>query len=74
MMELENALYKFEEATGLVINYNKTCVYGIGSLKGTNARLYTRKPFAWTDGPVKILGILISHNKAQCFKNTMKFY
>lgn len=47
---------------GLKINYNKTCVYRIGSLANTNATLYTQKPIAWTNDPVKVLGIDIAND------------
>lgn len=62
LMELENTLMKFEGATGLKVNYDKTCLYRIGSLANSNARLFTRKPFIWSNGPIKILGIHIHHD------------
>lgn len=62
IMEFENELIAFEGATGLRVNYNKTSLYRIGSLINTNAQLFTRKPFVWTNGPLKILGVDIDHN------------
>lgn len=47
--------------TGLKVNYDKTSVYRIGSIKNTNAMLYTGKLFFWTNDPIKILGITVSH-------------
>lgn len=50
----------FENTMGLVVNYNKTNIYRIGSLKNSNAKLYTGKPFVWTNDPIKILGVTIA--------------
>ena len=49
--------------SGLKINYDKTSVYRIGSLKNTNARLYTQKPLIWTNEPINILGVWIDHSE-----------
>lgn len=62
LMQLEDTLSLFEGATGLKVNYDKTCLYRIGSLAQTNAKIFTRKPYVWTNGPIKILGIYIDHN------------
>lgn len=45
--------------TGLTVNYNKTNIYRIGSLANTNARLYTKHLFNWTNEPIKMLGVFI---------------
>lgn len=47
----------FAEASGLTMNYDKTLVMRLGSLVDSNAKLYTRKPLVWTNGPIKVLGI-----------------
>ena len=47
----------FRKNTGLAINYNKTTILRIGSLRKTDAKFYTTLPLTWSDGPVKILGI-----------------
>lgn len=65
IMSLEDTLDKFTEATGLQVNYDKTCIYRIGSLARTQAKIYTRKPFTWTNEPIKILGIMINHDMGQ---------
>lgn len=62
IMEFESELIDFEEASGLKVNYDKTNVYRLGSLRDSQALLYTRKPFKWTDDPIKILGIVIHHD------------
>ena len=48
---------EYQAFTGLSINYNKTEVMRIGSLKYTDAKLYSDLPLKWSDGPVRILGL-----------------
>lgn len=62
LYEVENTLDSFEMTMGLKVNYNKTSIYRIGSLKDSNARIYTGKPFHWTNNAIKILGINIDHD------------
>lgn len=45
--------------TGLIVNYDKTNIYRIGSLAGSMAKLYTAKEFNWTNEPIKTLGVTI---------------
>ena len=47
----------FRKFSGLAINYNKTEVVRLGAAAKTNAKIYSRYPLIWSDGPVKILGI-----------------
>ena len=47
---------------GLKINYNKTEVLRIGSLRNTDASYYTELPLFWSDGPIKILGMMFTGN------------
>lgn len=61
-MELEKALTHFEVATGMTVNYDKTCIYRIGSLANSDAKIITKKPFLWSNGPLKILGIHIDYD------------
>lgn len=61
VIEVENVLIAFEEASNLKVNYNKTCLYKVGSLSNSNAHFITKKPFVWSDGPVRNLGIKV-HN------------
>ena len=52
----------FEIITGLKVNYEKTNIYRIGSLRNSVAKLYTQKDFNWTNNDIDILGILVSTN------------
>lgn len=62
LMEFVNEVVIFEEATGLIVNYNKTNIYRIGSLANTDAKIITKKPFVWTCDPIKVLGIYIDYS------------
>lgn len=59
--ELMNEYDDFYHFSGLAINYNKTEIMRMGSLKYSNAELYSRFPLIWSDGPIEVLGIQI-HN------------
>ena len=48
---------EFEKVTGLCINYNKTEILRLGNLAKTDAKIYSRFPLVWSDGPVRILGL-----------------
>lgn len=62
ILTFEDTLTAFEEATSLKVNYDKTALYRVGSLANTCARIFTRKPFLWTNGPIKVLGIDIMND------------
>ena len=49
---------KFSDKTGLKLNYNKTQVMRISSLRNSCAEYYSNRPLIWSD-TVKILGIKI---------------
>lgn len=45
--------------TGLIVHYNKTNIYRVGSLANTDAKIYTSKPFHWTNDPISMLSVKI---------------
>ncbi len=56
-----NIFDHFEQLSGLKVNYNKTEVLRIGSIRDSNARFYTTKPLKWSDtGSLTLLGVTIS--------------
>ena len=64
---LNSIIYTFSEVqkqTGLKINYDKTSIYRIGSIRHSDAKLYTLKPFKWETDPISLLGVDITHNFA----------
>ena len=66
--EICNELEFFHEQTGFTVNYDKTKLYRIGLLKNSSAKLVTQKEIAWTNEPINILGIWVSHNPDQVLK------
>ena len=50
---------------GLEISYEKTTVYRVGSLKNTDAKIYTHKQLQWSDGDIDLLGVRISNTGIQ---------
>ena len=67
-----NTLARIEKNTGLVVSYEKTTVYRIGSLKNTAAKLYTTKPIKWSDEDIDLLGVQISNTMHQNTNNFNK--
>ena len=46
------------------MNYDKTSIISeLGSLKGSNAQLYTQHQINWTNEPINILGVWIDHSE-----------
>ena len=58
-----------EENIGLKISYEKTNVYRVGSLKNSNAKLYTSKELNWTNKDIHTLGVYISCSGDKVEKN-----
>ena len=58
-------LTHIESSTGLKVSYEKTNIYQVGSLKYTNAKLYTSKEFTWSDDNIKMLGVDITNDVNQ---------
>ena len=57
-----NELDDFQNKTGLVINYDKTVVYRLGSVRNSNAKFYSSQKLHWSDNPIKVLGVVITNN------------
>ena len=64
---LFSILKAFTSFSRLKVNYNKTEILRIGSLRNRNARYYSELPLFWTDGPIKILGIWVLANRNEMF-------
>ena len=52
-------LDRFSKYSGLTINYDKSVATIVGPMRDTDAKFYTLKPLFWTDGPFRVLGIMI---------------
>ena len=55
----------FSQQSGLSINYDKTSIYRLGSLKNSQAKLYTAKQITWSNEPVDMLGVLIAYDSPE---------
>ena len=55
--ELFDILEAFHKQTGFTVNYEKTTIYRIGSVKNSDAKYYTAKDLNWTNEPISVLGI-----------------
>ena len=61
---LMQELRLFECFTGLKVNYDKTEILRLGSLRHSNAEMYTEFPIQWSESTIKILGILICQDES----------
>ena len=56
-----SSIENFHYHTGFTINYDKTKIYRIGSLKNSQSRIiYMQKGINWTNDPINILGVWVS--------------
>ena len=62
IQETVNTFQRLYLHTGLSVNYDKTSLYRIGSLKKSKAELYTQPAIKWTSEPINVLGIMITQN------------
>ena len=52
----------FKKRSGFRINYEKTTIYRIGSIKKSLAKLYTKNDVRWTNEGINVLGVEIRHD------------
>ena len=73
---LIDELDQFAQFAGLTINFSKSYIMKLGPLRESDARFYTMKQVAWTDDPIKILGVWIFPEWAVMhqlnYENTLK--
>ena len=48
-----------EEQIGLKVSYDKTSLYRVGSLAGSQAKCYTTREMKWTNEDIQILGLIL---------------
>ena len=65
---LQEAINIFEKNTGLKLNYEKSNVYGIGSSRKSNAKLFTTKKLHWSNDSIKVLGIDIHYDNEEMIR------
>ena len=54
--------------TGFKINYDKTTMYRIGSLRRSEAILYTQHNVIWTNNSINVLGVDVCYGKKERLK------
>ena len=57
-----NTLETFRKMSGFTLNYQKTTIFRIGSLKKSDATLITQRTVAWTNEPINVPGVDITHD------------
>ena len=57
-----NCSQEFQAHTGFTVNYDKTQIYRIGSLKRSNAMFFTQEKLKWTNDSIEVLGVKIDHD------------
>ena len=57
--QILEALDYIELHLGLKVNYEKSTLYRIGSLRESNAKFYTIKPVSWSNEPLNVLGVVV---------------
>ena len=67
-MQSLKVLKSFSKISGLCVNYSKSSVLKIGSLKNDETILHPDANLIWSKGPVKFLGVNISLNKQLLFE------
>ena len=58
---------EFQKRSGFSINYSKSTVYRLGSLRKSKAMLYTRMSLSWMD-TINVLGVYVTHDKDLLYK------
>ena len=52
---------------GLRVNYDKTEIFRLGSIMDRDFKLTTKKPYKWTNDPLKILGMWLTNDNSNLF-------
>ena len=68
---ISNILESFEQHTGLKTNFEKTCIYHLGSVKDSSFQPKTTKNFRWADTKIMALGVLLD-DSAQNYKEVFE--
>lgn len=63
--ETLDILDKFAIFSGLQINYEKSTVFRLGSLKTSNVEFAVNRNLKWSSESIMYLGMLISHNESE---------
>ena len=64
-----DTLSHVENQIGLKVSYEKTTIYRVGSLRRSNAKLFTQKDFKWSNDAIQLLGVKINGDGSICNEN-----
>ena len=53
----------FHQISGMKVNYDKTTIYRIGSLRDSKAELYTEHKVNWENDTINVLGVDVAHSQ-----------
>ena len=56
-------LERFKRLSGFTLNYDKTTILRIGSIRQSNQMLMTQKIVSWTNEPINVLGTMVTTNE-----------
>ena len=60
LRQVISTLETFQKNSGFTVNYDKTQIYRIGSLRNSAAKLYVQKDLVWTNNTFAVLGIHVN--------------
>ena len=59
--EIYRELEDFRKQSGFTVSYEKTTLYRIGSLRHSDAQMYSLDQFKWSNEDITVLGVTIAH-------------
>ena len=62
----------FQKRSGFKINYNKTTLYRIGSIKKLQVKFYSKNELNWTNQGINVLGVDVTAQKWSYLTKTME--
>ena len=60
LQEIEKTFESFTQISGLKVNYDKTEILRIGSIRNSDAKFITKKQLKWKNNDIQVLGITIT--------------
>ena len=70
--EIIYTLNRFQTISGLKVNYDKTEILRIGSMRNSQAKFYTQRQVKWTTEPVRCLGTKLSAKRSEIVENNFE--
>ena len=61
-------LERFRSISGFTLNYDKTSIFRIGSLKNSDSSLVSQTTVSWTNQPINVLGVWVANDSDTTLK------